>query len=968
MHGYLARAPPKIIPLVLALLFVLPAFAGAAPPAASEPSRAIWIDPAIATAVAAEPDGLHLILLAFEAVPEDPVLDRIRTLGLDPIAFRHVPVVAVLAPRDALDPLEALPGLVSVTLDKPLEWYGPLPDLLPDLLPDVVPAGRPGNWGGTGDEITRADRARALGYDGAGVGVAVIDTGVNGHHPGLRPRELGGPLVENVKLVAGRDQIVTRLPPGPANLYLEGQLDTDTTGGHGSHTAGIVAGSWTRDGLLGGRAPGADLVGIGVGETLAILWVVAAFDYILENQARYNIRVVNNSWGLGGPYNPLDPVNIATRMADEAGIVVVFSAGNSGPAGRTLNSYSQAPHVLAVGATTLTGAVAGFSSRGDPVVGKEGPDLVAPGRRVVAPRNAPVSAMDASARTAYFDAAVVPAEELLHYRVLSGTSMSAPQVAGVAALVVQANPSLTSAQVRQVLVDTARPIFGFDIIDQGAGMVDAEAAVLAALGAPVPERDWVQPDEVEQEGDVHRVGFTGAILGAPDRLSAVRHELYFPVRLPAEAVDVRVSWELTGGNPLEDTSSLFTLYVTGPDGQRVETRELATGTGTVRGSAVIQLDADTLTEHARPGWNGGYWKLLLWLKAGAATYAVDADVRYTDGVLPDVVHVAPPPPPPLPPRVTRGPIVIESEADFTAANGVTSGSGTEEDPYLIENWDISPGVETGIVIGGPVGTAAHVVVRNVRVHDTTQRCIDLTNAVNVRVEESLIDGCGWGIYVGGRSGNIQLVDNVFRLNERGVGLYGVTGALIEGNLFDRDVENAIASSQGAASGGAATTDVRLVENTFLASKVNLITPAVTGFTLERNAFSAGAHVNFNIGSQGHVVSGSRWLDGRPDYRTSILTAETPDELPINTIIDAGSDRVLDANGGTCFDDAIVDVDPTRTLVQVTWEFGDGTASTGDERPCHEYADATGTYEARLVVTLQDAAGSKLVLEDTVPVG
>ena len=108
--------------------------------------------------------------------------------------------------------------------------------------------------------------------------------------------------------------------------------DTDTNAGHGTHCAGIAAGTGAASGgRYAGVAPGANLIGYGSGAVLFILNGLGGFEYALANQARYNIRIISNSWGGTGAFSPTDPIAIASKPAHDRGIVVLFAAGNSGP-------------------------------------------------------------------------------------------------------------------------------------------------------------------------------------------------------------------------------------------------------------------------------------------------------------------------------------------------------------------------------------------------------------------------------------------------------------------------------------------------------------------------------------------------------------------------------------------------------------------------------------------------------------
>ena len=115
-------------------------------------------------------------------------------------------------------------------------------------------------------------------------------------------------------------------------------------------------------------APGADLIGYGSGAVISILDAVGGIDYAVaqKNAFAHPIRVVSNSWGSSGDFDPTDPVNVATYEAYKQGVVSVFAAGNDGPAADTHNPYAQAPWVISVGAANKDKTLADFSSRGNP--------------------------------------------------------------------------------------------------------------------------------------------------------------------------------------------------------------------------------------------------------------------------------------------------------------------------------------------------------------------------------------------------------------------------------------------------------------------------------------------------------------------------------------------------------------------------------------------------------------------------
>jgi serine protease AprX len=246
------------------------------------------------------------------------------------------------------------------------------------------------------------------------------------------------------------------------------------------------------NGKYEGVAPGANLVGYGSGAALFILDALGGFDYSLTHQYEYGIRIITNSWGSsGGGFDPENPINIATKKAYDRGIVITFAAGNEGPGEDTHNPYAKAPWVISVAAGDKQGKLANFSSRG--VKGKTGtftidgqtwtwedrPTVTAPGVNIISTRVlAPVSSLAAANDAANIEPAYVP-----FYTMMSGTSMATPHVAGIAALMLDANPSLSPSGVKEILQHTATNIPGAEAWEVGAGYVNAYAAVDSAFQA-----------------------------------------------------------------------------------------------------------------------------------------------------------------------------------------------------------------------------------------------------------------------------------------------------------------------------------------------------------------------------------------------------------------------------------------------------------------------------------------------------
>jgi serine protease AprX len=297
-------------------------------------------------------------------------------------------------------------------------------------------------------------------YKGEGVTVASIDTGVT------PTPNLGGRLVARVDLTAEGDG-----------------LDRF---GHGTHMAGLIAGDGTTSfDAFEGAAPEARLVSVKVagwdGAT-DVSSVIAALQWVVSNRDRYAIRVVNLSWGTDAVrgYGD-DPLNLAVERAWRAGIVVVVSAGNTGPAAGTVAKPGDDPYVITVGAADTNGtaaraddAVAPFSSRGPTPDGAGKPDVLAPGVSLVSDR-APGSTIDTLRPEARVGQSHLKG---------TGTSQASAVVAGVAARLLEANPALTNDQVKGVLVATADPALAGP--GGGAGLVDAAAAVAAVTAGRRP--------------------------------------------------------------------------------------------------------------------------------------------------------------------------------------------------------------------------------------------------------------------------------------------------------------------------------------------------------------------------------------------------------------------------------------------------------------------------------------------------
>jgi serine protease AprX len=291
---------------------------------------------------------------------------------------------------------------------------------------------------------------------GKSIGVAVIDSGYTSYHNDLWRTRTGN----SPRLAHFRDFTV----PSSGNVVFT-QFASDPYG-HGTHVAGIIAGNgFDSKGARAGIAPGARIVALRVLDSQGqghISDVIAAIDYAIQNRTQYNIRIINLSVGAGVFESYAnDPLALAARRAVDAGIVVVTAAGNLGQndEGETqfggITSPGNAPWVLTVGAASHAGTgirsdddVADFSSRGPTWINFTAkPDLLAYGVGIES------LAAAGSTLAAEMEPYLLPGtvRNQTPYLSLSGTSMSAPVVAGTIALM------LIAARNRFLTLATAPP-------------------------------------------------------------------------------------------------------------------------------------------------------------------------------------------------------------------------------------------------------------------------------------------------------------------------------------------------------------------------------------------------------------------------------------------------------------------------------------------------------------------------------
>jgi serine protease AprX len=325
--------------------------------------------------------------------------------------------------------------------------------------------------------VVGAEQLHGSGVTGRGVTIAFVDTGWGGAEGAQldtanQPRILAG--YNALKDETGIDKVRDRA-------------------GHGSHVLSVAVSSNYSTGptRYNGVAPDASVVVVQAFDDQG--WgtyssVIRAIDWVVANRALYNIRILNCSFG-APPRSHYweDPLNQAIMRAWQAGIVVVTSAGNTGPSAQTVRVPGNVPYVITVGAMSdnftpddpSDDRLASFSAVGPTWDRFVKPEVVAPGGHAL-------GLLDTRAMLSR-DRPQLGVRDLglagFQYYSMSGTSQAAAVVTGTAALMLQAHPELTPDDVKCRLLSTARPAVNsanqraYTVFQQGAGLISAPAAV-----------------------------------------------------------------------------------------------------------------------------------------------------------------------------------------------------------------------------------------------------------------------------------------------------------------------------------------------------------------------------------------------------------------------------------------------------------------------------------------------------------
>ena len=422
----------KTVSLTFFLMLLLPTIATGLPASelGSEDERHWWLDTSMdsdgdfihdAIWIAAQnnhhqyldEDGLISVIVDFDHTPTEEDQAMLEREVEFQTQFRYwlIDSIAGTVELGRIHEIIDLPGVVFVELD----------GVLGIQMEEVVPV--------HGVDLVWQD----TGYTGEGVTMAIIDTGIDGNHTALDDLDDDN-MTDDPKIVAFYDAINN---PGATNGTEIFPYDDN---GHGTHCAGITAGTGAPNYQHIGVAPRANLVGVKVldgGGSGSFAAVMAGMQWTVEKRHEFNIRAASMSLGAltGAIEWTSSEEESVNRMANEmmrAGVTLFIAAGNSGGTA-TIGTPGSAEDVITVGSLDKDTSIAIYSSQGPTEEGRVKPNIAFVGSSVNAP--------DANTGDGYV--------------ALSGTSMATPGAAGVAVLMYQANPDLSPFDIRNIMQETS---------------------------------------------------------------------------------------------------------------------------------------------------------------------------------------------------------------------------------------------------------------------------------------------------------------------------------------------------------------------------------------------------------------------------------------------------------------------------------------------------------------------------------
>lgn len=428
-------------------------------------------------------------------------------------------------------------------------------------------------------------------YSKSDVVIAILDTGIDPKHKDLTgENNVGG----TKKIIGWLDTINNVATPYDDH-------------GHGSHVASIATGEGDDNSKYKGVAPGAALVGVKVCSSTGSCpesKIISGINWVVTNKAFYGIRIMSLSLGGIGASDGTDPESVALNNAVDQGIVVTVAAGNSGPIKYTIGSPGAAAKAITVGnmadpgyitGTLPTGQLSladnGFylapsSSRGPTSDNKIKPDIVAPGVKI--------NAADGT----------YPNTPGYHggYIEMTGTSMSTPFVAGVAALMLDANYALSPTQIKNMIRATGEDygVTGCDI-DYGCGRIRAYKAVGYAATGAIPAGD--QPVPIHKRYQVY-ISDSTLFKTYPVTITSAKNYPYASTLIMTDWSGLVPYWEVVYG--LNDAAIDLDLRIKNPAGSNIGTSD-----GVYRQETVVVRPPSTGIYNTRVEnfLGGGYYTL-----------------------------------------------------------------------------------------------------------------------------------------------------------------------------------------------------------------------------------------------------------------------------------------------------------------------------------------------------------------------